>query len=59
VNLDTVLLQAIMAQPNNKIPDIVQAALENEGTLYDRLSKGYYELTNQDPGADSDGIGLR
>jgi hypothetical protein len=28
--------------------NIIQAATELEGSLYDRLSLGYYELTNND-----------
>lgn len=55
---DDVLLRAILAEDDGKIACIVQAALENEGTLAERLSKGYYELTNRDPGAETDVIGL-
>lgn len=41
--------------------NIIQAAVEldEEGTIYDRLSAAYYELTNRDPGADDDEIRLR
>lgn len=56
---DDVLLEAILAEEIGTIANIVQAALENEGTLSERLAKGYYELTNRDPGADTDVIGLR
>jgi hypothetical protein len=45
--------------------NIIQAAIEQPDalnqplTLHDRLSLAYYELTNNDPGADTDSIRLR
>lgn len=57
--MDTVLLEVILAEETGTIANIIQAASELEGSLYERLSAGYYELTNKDPGADTDGIGLK
>jgi len=51
---DDLLLDAIYACDDGTILNIVQAARELEGTLSERLSKAYYELTNQDPGAETD-----
>lgn len=45
---DDLLLQAILAQSVGDIANIMQAANENEGSLYDRLSKGYHEITGND-----------
>lgn len=58
---DDLLLQAILAEDVGTIACIVQAASElpSDLTLSERLSKGYYELTNRDPGAETDEIGLR
>ena len=56
---DTLLLMAILDLQVGTIANVIQAASELEGTLHERLSKAYYELTNQDPGAETDGIGLR
>ena len=45
--------------------NIIQAAIEQPDalgqplTMHDRLSLAYYELTNDDPGADTDSIRLR
>lgn len=54
---DTNLLLAILKLDVGTIANVVQAASELEGTLHERLSKAYYELTNQDPGAETDDIG--
>jgi hypothetical protein len=52
--MDTVLLVAIQAvEPPSLVANIVQAASENEGTLYDRLSKGYREITGTDGDPDA------
>lgn len=56
---DTLLLTTMLDLPVGTIANVVQAASELEGTLHERLSKAYYELTNQDPGAETDEIGLR
>jgi hypothetical protein len=56
---DDMLLTAILAEDVGTIANIVQAASELTGTMSERLAKGYYELTNRDPGADTDTIGLR
>ena len=40
------LLAAILDLPVGTIANVIQAASENEGTLAERLAKGYYELTN-------------
>lgn len=56
--MDTLLLESILSQEIGTIACIIQAASELEGTMHERLSKAYYELTNQDPGAETDGIGL-
>jgi hypothetical protein len=55
---DDLLLAAILDQDIGTIANIIQAAKELEGTLSERLSKAYYELTNQDPEADTGTIGL-
>ncbi len=55
---DDLLLAAILDCDIGTIANIVQAASENEGSLFDRLSKAYYELTNQDPVAEHDLISL-
>lgn len=56
---DEMLLAAILAEDTGTIANIVQAASELTGTLAERLAKGYYELTNRDPGANTDEIGLK
>lgn len=58
-DMDDMLLKAILAQEIGTIANIIQAASELEGTLYERLSGGYYELTNTDPRARTDEIGLK
>lgn len=42
---DQLLLSAILARPNGDILNIVQAAAELPGSLYDRLSKAYNEIS--------------
>lgn len=56
---DQLLLQAILAEDDGTILNILQAAAELPGTIYDRLSMAYYELTNRDPGAETNEIGLQ
>lgn len=59
---DDLLLDAIYAESAGTILCIFQAAREYKDlnlTMSERLSKAYYELTNRDPGADTDVIGLR
>lgn len=55
---DTTLLRAILACDTGTIANIVQAAAELPGTMSVRLSVAYYEITNRDPGAATDTIGL-
>jgi len=43
-----VLLRAILDRPNGDILNIVQAAAELPGTLHERLSKAYHEITGND-----------
>jgi hypothetical protein len=50
---DDLLLQAILACENGQILNIVQAAAELEGTLYDRFSKAYHEITGNDGDPDT------
>ncbi len=57
--IDTLLLKTILVEEIGTIANIIQAASELEGTMTLRLSVAYYECTNQDPGADSDTIGLK
>jgi hypothetical protein len=45
---DTLLLQAVLQEDVGTIANVVQAASELEGTLYDRLSKAYHEVTGND-----------
>lgn len=49
---DQLLLDAILDRPNGDILNIVQAARELEGDLYDRLSKAYHEITGNDGNPD-------
>lgn len=57
LNNDELLLKAILDRPDGDILNIIQAAAELPGTVYDRLSKAYHEITGNDEG---DGfIGLR
>lgn len=46
---DDTLLDAILALEPGDIAHVIQAASENEGDLAERLAKGYYELTNNEP----------
>lgn len=55
---DQLLLDAIMDLPNGDILNIVQAARELEGDLYDRFSKAYHEITGNDGNPDEI-IGLK
>lgn len=45
MNPDGLLLYAILDRPDGDILNIVQAAAELPGTMYDRLSKAYMEVT--------------
>jgi hypothetical protein len=61
---NTLLLRTILDQEPGTIANIVQAATEYDdwqppGTLYDRLSAAYHELTNTDPEAPNTQIRLR
>ena len=42
---DELLLLSILDRPNGDILNIVQAARELPGDMYDRLSKAYMEIT--------------
>lgn len=57
-DLDTLLLATILAEDVGTIANIIQAAAELSGTMSERLSSGYYEMTNKDPDAETDIIGL-
>lgn len=54
---DQLLLSSILDRPNGDILNIVQAAAELPGDLYDRFSKAYHEITGNDDNPD-DMIGL-
>lgn len=61
---NTLLLRTILDQEPGTIANIIQAATEYDdwqppGTLYDRLSAAYHELTNTDPSAPDTEIRLR
>jgi hypothetical protein len=61
---DQLLLDAIMAESNGQIVNIMQAAsefgdMDRDLSLYERLSMAYYELTNKDPAALDAVIGLK
>lgn len=56
---DELLLKAILDLPNGTILNLVQAAAELPGNLEERFGRAYYELTNKDPGAETDWIGLK
>ena len=45
---DTLLLQAILDRPDGDVLNIIQTAAELPGTLYDRLSMAYHEITGND-----------
>lgn len=57
-NTDQLLLDAINDLPDGKVLNVIQAARELEGSLYDRLSKAYAEATG-DWGGPDDMIRLR
>ena len=42
---DELLLKAILDRPDGDVLCIMQAAAEYQGTMYDRLSKAYAEIT--------------
>lgn len=50
---DDLLLKAILDRPDGDILNIIQAASELPGTLYDRLSKAYHEITGTDGDPDA------
>lgn len=45
---DDLLLQAILDRPDGDILNIVQAASEMAGSMTERLSKAYHEITGTD-----------
>lgn len=45
---DELLLRAILDRSNGDILNIVQAAAELPGNMYDRFSKAYHEITGND-----------
>lgn len=47
---DDMLLKAILDLDLGNIANVVQAASEVEGTLSERLSYAFYEITNRDDG---------
>jgi hypothetical protein len=51
---DSGLIYSLMVLDGGTLQNAMQAALENEGTLYERLAKGYYEVTAK--GFDPNGI---
>lgn len=56
--LDQLLMDAILARPDGDILNIVQAARELEGSLYERFAKGYAEVTGNNWGDPDGTIGL-
>lgn len=50
---DTLLLTSILDRPDGDVLNIMQAVVELPGTLYDRLSKAYREVTETDNGGDT------
>jgi hypothetical protein len=58
VELDQLLLDAIAARPDGDVLNIVQSARELTGTLYERFSKAYHEITGTDGNPDAQ-IGLK
>lgn len=56
---DELLLNAINDRPDGDVLNIVQAACEYDGTLYDRLSKAYAEVTGTNWGDPDAPIKLR
>lgn len=51
---DQLLMDAIMACDNGQILNIVQAARELPGSVYDRLSAAYHEITGTDGDPDAE-----
>ena len=49
---DDLLLKAILDLDIGSIANVVQAASEVEGSMSERLSYAYYEITNKDDGGD-------
>lgn len=47
-DFDQLILDAIMARPNGDILNIMQAARELPGPLFDRLQGAYREITGND-----------
>lgn len=45
---DELLLKAILDRPDGDVLNIVQAAAELPGDMYDRLSKAYHEIAGND-----------
>lgn len=45
---DELLLRSILDRSNGDVLNIVQAAAELPGTLYDRFCKAYMEITGND-----------
>lgn len=53
INRDELLLRAILDRSNGDVLNIVQAAAELPGTMYDRFSKAYREITGNDGDPDT------
>lgn len=51
--LDDLILQTILARPDGDVLNIMQAAGELPGSLYDRLSMAYHEICGNDADAGS------
>jgi hypothetical protein len=56
---DELLIRAINDRPDGDVLNIVQAASEYQGTLYDRLAKAYAEVTGTNWGDDDTPIKLK
>lgn len=56
--LDQLLMDAIMDRPDGDVLNIVQAARELDGSLYDRFSAAYGEITGKEWGDPDGPIGL-
>lgn len=52
--MDEVLLKAILDRPDGDVLNIVQAAAELPGTLYDRFSMAYHEIAGNDGDPDAE-----
>lgn len=61
VSRDELLLRSILDRSDGDILNIVQAAAELPGDMYDRLSKAYYEITRGPltPAEENEEIGLK